>query len=176
LNGKAKRDTSTRVVPERRRTGGRNSPIEFAFTTPLQLEECLARLEEKNRALFSNVCVQLFRVDDDCYNFRFMYREKADLTDAVGQMRRWEGTATRFKGEAMPHYSVVEDLMRLMFLLFGGMAAFAALSSGHLIVLGLAVLWLGIPVLWMRWREWRHRRLITTLQKTVAPKRGRKRG
>lgn len=85
------------------------------FLSKLPLEVCLSRLQ-----LLPDDDIQVFveQVDSDTVNFVMNLREKGVLrAEAVGQLRRWEGTLTRVDCHVSVHEGVVRWLILLTIVL-----------------------------------------------------------
>jgi hypothetical protein len=149
-------------VPERTRKG-LFSPIEFAFTTRLSLDECVARFERENAHwLQGEVQIEVFPQDNDRYAFTASSKGiwGAPIT-AVGRLRRWEGTATLITGEVGSGYNP--------FLLFY-MGAIIALIEGILQVNPqgfFAAVWLAIVGTSVKNKSSDH--MIDVIEYIVAP-------
>jgi hypothetical protein len=122
-------------VPERTRKG-LFSPIEFAFTTRLSLDECVARFEQENERFLGDIQVELFPENSDMYEFTATSKGTWGApTKATGSLRRWEGTATLVTGEA-----ATESYGTIIFALGMMITLIWALFQQNIVTVAIAVL------------------------------------
>jgi hypothetical protein len=76
---------------------GRTSPVDFVI--PLQLEECIYRLENTPASKHLQLTTHLGENLDEPELSILFRTEGSNQIKAQGKLRRWEGTSTRFEGQ-----------------------------------------------------------------------------
>lgn len=166
---KRKSEKGFKHIPRRSRKG-LFAPIQFAFTTPVSLEECVHRLElEGEKRLLrpfishSGVYVRLTEIDSDRYEFLMTSMS----VEASGTLTRWEGTSTLLHGESRDCYRMIHFISfgflvgiviyAMLFLVNGSWPGILAGVLSILILIGL--------VYWQPYQS----RLLNILEDIVAP-------
>lgn len=153
-------------------------PVNFAFTTPLSLEESRLRLQDlgaskkflKVFSVGSDIRVEINEINSDYITFRlYKKRDRSPNLEATGEMKRWGGTSTLIFGNAVTHLTSNQWFIFAILTFYAILFFITAIKSTELWAMAVGLLMTGFFALIAVSVFTSHWELVTIIENALVP-------